>query len=57
MGREIVAILTGWLFTFGFFGLVLYAVYRINGVYRQVEELREDLRAVRDRLDGLPPLQ
>lgn len=57
MGREVFSLLMGWALTLGFFGAVLYAIYRINGVYRQMEELRDDLKVVREHLEGAPRLQ
>ena len=56
-GRELVSVLMAWVFQLGFIALIIFAVYRINTVHRQLEELRTDLKAVRERVEGMPPIQ
>ena len=56
-GREVMMLLIGWIMQIGFMGAILFAVYRINDLHKQMEELRDDLRMVRNRLENMPPAQ
>jgi hypothetical protein len=56
-GREILMVLLAWLFQLGFFAAILFAVYRINSLHKQVEDLRTEVKAMLHRVEGVPPLQ
>ena len=49
--------IVAWMLQVGFFSAVLFAVYKINELHKQMDELRDDVRAVRDRVEGFPPPQ
>ena len=56
-GREIMALFIGWVVQLSLIGGILFAAYKLNELYKQMEELREDVRVVRDRVEGVHPAE